>query len=261
MPDTVNVGGIKAPKKPTLIIGGGVLVIGAAFYYRQKKASDAASQAAVVSQSGANTGIDPATGYAYGSAEDAAALSNQGQYISPMDSSSFTGGQVIGYDGSGSPIYGPTSGITTGQPGGFTNNAQWAQYVESYLEQTEGADPTTVGNAIGKYITGQPVTADMIAVINNAIAIGGQPPVAGVNGNPPHYVTSTSGTTTTTPPVQVAVPNCIGLLAGAAHNKIVAAGLVPTADPGQKATQKVYATEPGSGVKVTPGSRVTISAK
>jgi len=197
MADTINIAGKKVPKMAAIAVGG-VLVVGGALYYRQKQN---ATTAVDTSSADANTGIDPATGYAYGSAEDSAALSNQGQYISPDNSSSFASGQVIGYDSSGDPIYGAGTGLTQSNmgPGSFTNNAAWAQYVEEYLVDTEGADAATIGNSIGKYITGQALSTDMISAVQNAIAIGGYPPVAGTNGNPPGYVTANTGTTTPPP--------------------------------------------------------------
>ena len=59
-------------------------------------------------------------------------------------------------------------------------------------------------------------------------------------------------------PGQTVVPNCAGQSAGNAHNMIVAAGLVPTAASGQKATAKCKGTSPGAGSVVKRGSKVTI---
>lgn len=195
MADTVKIGGQHYPKMA--VYGGvGVVLIAAVMYYRNKQsqAATAAANQAAVTQAGSSE-IDPATGYPYGSAEDAAALSSQSSY-QYADTSSQYGYYGDGVSGTGLTDY----PYTTNEPGAFTSNAQWAQYVEQYLENNMGADPTTVGNAVGKYITGQPLTTDtMISIIQSAIAIGGYPPVAGTNGNPPGYATSPTTPATPTP--------------------------------------------------------------
>jgi hypothetical protein len=185
MADTLNIGGMHIPK-PVAIIGAGAIVIGGAVYIRGKQSASAANAAAATA--GANTGIDPATGYPYGSAEDASALGSQSSYINPADG-------IVGdpFASAGFASLGTTSG---GPP--FTSNAQWSQYVEQWLVSTMGGDPATVGNAIGKYITGQPLDQGMVSIIQESIAFAGYPPVSGPNGNPPSYTTATA--TTTTPP-------------------------------------------------------------
>jgi hypothetical protein len=184
MPDTVHtpLGNVK---KEYLYVGAGALVIVLGVgYYRSKKASDAAAASA---SAGANTGIDPATGYAYGSAEDAAALGAQGSYISPSQPY---------YSGSGGGNY------TGGSGQAFTSNAQWSQAAETYmLAADSGADANAIGNALGKYLTGSPVTSDQVSLIQTAIAFEGYPPVTGPTGFPPSINTSgaTSGNPTTAP--------------------------------------------------------------
>lgn len=165
-------------KKEYLYVGAaGVVLVGIVFY----KKKQSASQAAAISASGANTGIDPATGYAYGSAEDAAALSNQGAYINPAPY----------YSGSGGSNYVPTQQ--------FTSNAQWAQAAEQYMQNNAGGDPATIGNALGKYITGQPLTTDQQTIVQQAIAFEDYPPVAGTNGYPPSMNTTGGGSSVPTP--------------------------------------------------------------
>src|ERR1700757_1216649 len=193
MADTIKVFGSNIPK-PVAIGGAGVVLVGGIYYYRKQKANQA--QQASIDQAGGTT-IDPATGYPYGSAEDAAALSAQNNYQLPGSS----GYGFTGYGGgSGSGAFG------TGQPGTFNNNAEWAQYVEQYEINNMGADAPTVGNAIGKYITGQPLDDNMVGIVQSAIAIAGYPPVSGPNGNPPSYTTSNTGTTTPPPPTNVPPP-------------------------------------------------------
>lgn len=184
MADTIKVFGNNIPKP--VAIGGGIvgLVAGVYFYRTKKQKSDAAAS---VATAGSNE-IDPATGYPYGSPEDAAAMSSQDNYQLPTAGGGYG---FTGYaGGSGSGLFG------TGTPGSFNSNAEWAQYVESYEENNLGADAPTVGNAIGKYLTGQPLTTDQIGLVQSAIAIAGYPPVSGPNGNPPNYVTANTGTTT-----------------------------------------------------------------
>lgn len=187
MPDTIKIFGSNVPK-PIVIGGGAAIVIGGVFYYRKNK-EDAASKASVDAASSSE--IDPATGYPYGSAEDAAALASQDSYQSPSPS----GYGYTGYaGGSGAVPFG------SGAPGSFTNNAEWAQFVEAYEINNMGADGPAVGNAIGKYISGQPLTTDaMVSIVQSAIAIGGYPPVSGPNGHPPGYVTVPTPTVPPTP--------------------------------------------------------------
>jgi hypothetical protein len=190
MPDTFKIGG-KPVDKTYVYVGVGIVLVAGVYYYRKNKASSAA-QASVTAAG--STDIDPATGYPYGSAEDAAALNSQDNYQSPVAQGGYGYAGYAG--GSGSGAFGQ------GAPGTFISNADWAQYVEGYEINTMGADAPTVGNVIGKYLTGQPLTSDnMISIVQSAIAIGGYPPVPGPNGNPPSYVTGS--TTPTTPPTPV----------------------------------------------------------
>lgn len=168
-------------KKEYLLVGGGVFLLLLIVFYRQKKAH----QAAATASAGANTGIDPATGFPYGSAEDAAALANQGSYINPT--------QPFAPGGGGSGGGYPTA--NTG-PGNFTNNAQWAQYAEQYMYSNgQITDLGPLSNAIGKYLAGQSTSADEHSLVNQAIAVAGYPPVAGPNGMPPSFNTSPPGNT------------------------------------------------------------------
>lgn len=257
MADTFKIFGSNIPK-PVAYGGGGLIVIGGVYYYRKQRTAKA--QQASVDQAGA-TSIDPATGYPYGSQEDAAALSAQSNYQLP-------GSSGLGFAGGGG------SGSST-TPGSFTSNAQWAQYVEAYEINNMGADAPTVGNAIGKYLSGQALTNDMLGLVQSAIAIGGYPPVSGPNGNPPNFVTSSSTPTSpggstpppTTngnpPPTQntITVPNTNGKSAGTAHNMLTQARLDPIADPNQKATDIVQYTRPAAGQKAYPHERVLIVAR
>lgn len=169
--------GTTSKKTVAVIAGAGLLVVGVVWYRTKQANANAASSATGTSTDTSN--IDPATGYPTGSPQDQAALANQGglypQYPGPA------------YGGIGGPI--PPSqgggGIAGQGPGGFTSNANWAQYAEEYLSNTVGADPIVVGNALGKYITGQAVTPEQAQVVDQAIAFAGYPPIAGPNNHPP----------------------------------------------------------------------------
>ena len=259
MAETIKVPGVGPTKKKTAIgVGIGVAVLGVIFYIRQRKASSAAPAAAAGTTGGQQTDpagnvgtIDPATGYVYGSAEDQQALASLQQAGMPYDTSGLGGGLGGYYYGPG----GSTQPVPPG-PGNFADNAEWAQYAENYMIGTLSADPNATGNALGKYITGQPVDSTQQNVIEEAIAIAGQPPQAGPGGYPPGIRTQPSGGGGGGP--TVTVPNTIGQSAGSAHNLIVAAGLVPTAPKGQTPDMKVSYTRPLPGTKVAKGSKVTI---
>lgn len=199
MADTVNIGG--KPVNKNLVIGAvGIVMVAGVFYYRKNKTA-AANQASV--DAAGSSSIDPATGYPYGSAEDAAALSAQGDYQNPIQGAY----GFAGYGGGASATFG------SGAPGSFANNAEWTNFVEDYEINTMGADGPTVGNAIGKYITGQPLTTDsMVSIVQSAIAIGGYPPTSGPNGHPPGYITATPS------PIPTPTPSPTGQKAGAISN-------------------------------------------
>lgn len=173
MPDDIKLPGGLHVKKEVAIVGGVVVIGGVIYYYRKQKAAQAAAAAAA--QTAANTttaaqtgtGIDPVTGYPYGSPEDQAALAAQSYNILPTQSGNF------------GPGYGPPG---PGGSGGFTSNAQWAQAAEQMMG-SNGTDATAA--ALGKYLTGQPISSDQQTLVQEAIAIEGYPPVAGPNGFPP----------------------------------------------------------------------------
>jgi hypothetical protein len=189
-------------KKEYLLVGGAVFALLFIVFYRQKKAQQAAATAAA----GANIGIDPATGYAYGSPEDAAALANQGAYINPAQPYA-PGGSGAGYPAAGSG------------PGSFVNNSQWAQYAEQYMQSNgQVSDVGPLSAAIGKYLAGQATTPDEHSLVNQAIAIAGYPPVAGPNGMPPGFNTTPVGNT---PPPSGKLPAVTGLYGGSGMFNVV----------------------------------------
>src|SRR5215831_12826679 len=180
-------GGLKIKKNVAIILGLSGAGIAAYVLYQKRQASADTSTAAT------GTGdIDPQTGFAYGSPEDQQALAAlSGQTLPTANNASFVGGQIIGYDQFGNPIYGSGAGGFGGSgfggPGGFSSNAQWTQAAESLMGST-GAD--AIAAALGKYLLGTPLTEDQVTIVQQAIAAEGFPPVPGPDGFPPSFRTA-----------------------------------------------------------------------
>lgn len=172
-------GTVKTPlghmsKKTAAIVGVGAAGVVAVAYYRQKKTQ---AQAQSVADAGSSE-IDPATGYPYGSAEDAAALAAQNAYVSPTD---------VGGGGGASSI--PASNV------GYSSNGQWQQAAVQILTSNgEVSDPTALSAALGAYLTGAYATDTQRSLIQQAIAVAGYPPVAGPSGYPPSINTQPTQT-------------------------------------------------------------------
>jgi hypothetical protein len=184
-------------KKTAAIVGiGSVAGVLGFIWYRQRKAASAAAAASTAST--ASTAamqtdpagnqcvtLDPQTGYCPGTTEDTQALEALTQESAAGELSS----------GSSSDYVGLAEGTGNTGPGTFTSNANWAQYVEEAL----GSDGTdAIAAAIGLYLNGQPLSSSQVTIIQEAVAIGGNPPVSGASGYPPNYQTA-GGTSTTTP--------------------------------------------------------------
>jgi hypothetical protein len=240
-------------KKQTLaFVGVGAVGLLGIVWYRSKQQSAAAAAATPATGAVDNSNIDPQTGYVSGSPEDVAALAQaQGAYA----------GGIYGLPQGSSGLGYPT--VNSG-PGSFTSNGEWAQYVEQYMVNNTGADPTTVGNAIGKYITGQPVSTAMTSVIDQAIAFGGYPPVAGPGGNPPGIVTTPTpggggggggggGSTVT-------VPNVVGKQLSVGRTTLERKGFKVDAPRTPKGEIGLIESQtPRSGTKAAKGSTVSLS--
>jgi hypothetical protein len=166
------------PKKMAVIGGSGIaLVLGIIWYRHRKTAAANAATAAT-----APGDIDPATGYPYGSPEDAAALSAQGTSLTSVGGGS-------GGGGGGSSIPGT----------GYATNAEWSQAVLAYFTNSGFVtDPGLYAMAISLYLSGEPA-GDYRPLIEQAIAFGGMPPVPGTNGYPPSINETPSPTPTPTP--------------------------------------------------------------
>ncbi len=169
-------------KKTGLIILAGVAVVLGVGYYRARKGLADGSPSGMPSE-----GTNPATGYPYGSAEDAAALAEQRSFITPV------------------PAGGGPSG--TYPSGTYSNNAQWVQAVIEYM-MTAGLvqDGSQLSAALGSYITGSPVTNDEKGLIEQAIAVQGFPPVSGSAGYPPSIAMTPTAPATAPAPTPTPAP-------------------------------------------------------
>lgn len=162
MADTITLPGLGPTKRTTVYLLGGILVLvaGVAWYRSKKQPAASAPPSSSDSSSSAadQTGAGP-------------------------------------FDGTGSGASGPNWPTSPVQPQGFTSNAQWAQAVEDYLVNTvhNGSNADVIGAALGKYLTGQPLSSDQVVIVEQAIAFGGYPPVNGPAGHPPAYFTASSG--------------------------------------------------------------------
>lgn len=182
------------PKKE-VAIGGGLLaaVLGIVWIRSRNAGANAAADSGATDTSTLDPAVyDTDTGQTW--ASEGLGPYGQDPNGGQFDSSSFTGGQVIGYDSQGNPIYGPVGGSGGGNftnpnsgPGTFTSNANWDQYATDFLVNTLGQDGPTVSKALGAYLAGSPVTDSQVAIINQATGVAGMPPVTGANGMPPNF--------------------------------------------------------------------------
>lgn len=274
MADTVKVPGVGKPL-PKWAVGAGIggVIVGVVYYYRHKSSSAAPATAAAAATStdqyppDGTTGnpsdpysIDPATGATYG--DEAAGSGAYGAF-----SSSGTSDQgIIGYDANGDPIYAPgygpaSSGSTTGGPP-FSTNADWANWVIGQLEVNDpNLSTTDVQNAIGEYLDGQALAPAYKTIALDAIAVGGDPPVAGANGYPPKVLaTGSAGGGGTAK--QVKVPDVVGQTVNAAHAALSKAGLAfntDTAKDKKGFDRKVTAQNPKAGTTAATGTHIGLT--
>jgi hypothetical protein len=250
---TIEIAG-KHVKKSTAAIAGVGIVGGAVLYARHRGSQNSSSVAtdAGTAASTADPSIDPSTGIPYAQEDSGFGFQDAG-----LNSSSFTGGEVIGYDGNGNPIYGPgTSGVAIGAPGSFTNNAQWAQAFEQQVGST-GNDPTAA--ALGKYLTGQTLTSDQVTTVQEAIASQGYPPTAGSGGDPPNFKTApTANPPVTTTAGTITVPNVVHMKVSAAIAALAKSGLKAGIHQASTSATVVNSQTPGAGAKVTAGATVDL---
>lgn len=206
-----KIGGIKKEYAYGAIAIGGIVII--VVYMRSKSQSSATNSAGTVTDPAGNVcaALSPSSGYCPGTPEDLAYAGNTATGSGGLvgaNNASYVGGQIIGYDQYGNPIYSSNSGQGNTGPGTFTNNASWAQAAQTYLIDNEpNADPGVIGAALGAYINGHAVTDAQRSIIEQAIAFEGSPPVAGTDGVHPPGIVQGSGGTGTPPPVTKSATN------------------------------------------------------
>jgi hypothetical protein len=194
-----TIGGVK---KEYAYAGGAIAAVLIVVVYMRTKSTAAATTAATtVTDPAGNVcaALSPTSGYCLGSPEDLS-YNGMGANLVGQNSSSYVGGQVIGYDQYGNPIY-SSSSSATGVPGEYTNNAQWTQAALASMQQADpNTDSGTITAALGVYINGDPATSDQQSLIQQAIALQGFPPIGGNGGYPPSIKNSSPSTATTTTP-------------------------------------------------------------
>jgi hypothetical protein len=175
-----------------------VAIGGAGVVFLVYRHYQSANSAAASTNSAADTSadIDPETGYAYGSAQDTAALA-------ALNDSGTGALDDSGVATDSEPYY--STAPTTQSP---TTNAAWSQYVQQQLA-TIGYDPETVAGAIGAYLAQIPLTPTQAGIVQVALAECGPPPQGEYSIIPQGTGSGTgTGTGTTTPtsggPVTVA---------------------------------------------------------
>lgn len=175
------------------LYAGGVVGVGLGIYvYVKHKSNKNTAASTVAGQPGYGYGYG---GYGYSNPPIGGAATTPYEYGYGQYGYGYYGygGEFAGLGGYGSstPPYAAPSVATT--------NAGWAQAAESYLSGTGGANAVTVGDALGKYITGQSLTANQQSLVEEAIAFEGYPPVPGANNYPPNMhsvgTTGQGGTT------------------------------------------------------------------
>lgn len=231
--------------KPIYVVGVGAAATGVIIYaYVKNRRANAAVTPATDTTGVTADQIDPATGLPYSQEQGA-----------PDTGAAFT--PFGGIDPSTGIPYIDETGTLSGNvanPNPILSNQDWASTAQQELENTFGYAATVAQSAVRKYL-GQKdgLTATEASAIQTVVAEIGNPPT----GGPYRIITASTPVPPSSSPVSV--PNVVGQTAGTAHNRIVAAHLVPIADPGQKASQKVKSTTPKAGVKVAPGTRVLIT--
>lgn len=197
-------GTIKTPvgevsKKTALYMGAGVTALAAYVWYRHRQLGTSTSTS---STDTSGTEIDPATGFAYGSAEDLAALAAQGNTTVPTE-------------GGSSSV--PVNNV------GFTSNGQWSQAVIAYMTSNGlVSDSTALTAALGKYTTGAYIAVGSTddSLVEQAIAVEGYPPVSGIGGYPPSINRNPPTGTTTPPSGSTSVGSISGRVTKAARTSI-----------------------------------------
>jgi Fibronectin type III domain len=188
--DKVKVPFIGETNKATLGIAvlAGVGALGYA-YFKKKKAASATAAASGAGQYAYGYGSQ----YAYGSSQ----YSPYGYGYGPFGLGAYGGSGNYGYGYYGAGTGSPDEEV----PSQASTNAEWSEATVSALT-AQGFAGQDVLTALGLYLTGSPMSALQVQIVQAAIAAEGYPPVAGSNGYPPAINsggTTGGGQTGTTP--------------------------------------------------------------
>lgn len=170
--------------KPPVAIGlaaGAVFVVIVVVRARRNSASSAASSASSAPSSAATLAATAAGGDPY-PPDGSTGNSSDPYSTDPGTGQTYGDESYSGGTGGGGGFFAPP--VSQQPPGSFVSNAAWSQAAEAYLAGNDG-NAETIGNALGKYITGQRVTPAQQTVIESAIAFEGYPPVSAADGFPP----------------------------------------------------------------------------
>jgi hypothetical protein len=153
-----------------------------------------------------DTAVDPVTNLTYASeiSQFGSVQAAESQYAAT--SYGGTGGTVTpsAYDTGYSSASSLTGTTTASGTNVYTSNSAWAQAVQAGLTDVSGSssyDGTDIGQALGAYLTGQPLTAAQAQVVQVAIAEYGPAPV----GNLQIIKQPVAQPSATPPPVTVPV--------------------------------------------------------
>ena len=258
---------------------GGLLVtgtLGGVYYYRKRKSGgSAAASASGTGTAGAyppdgTTGnpqdlysTDPATGLTYGDELSGAGAGAAGGALGSGAASGLYYDPATGAYDLTSPYGTGGTGVSQGNPatpGGppFASNEAWSNWaIQELVALDPNIDTGALTNALGVYLQGDPVTPAQKTLVFDALAVAGDPPVAGAGGYPPKVKTApTTNHTTET------VPEVVGDRVENAVSAIQAAGLKAsfgTRKPG--VPYKVSAQSPAAGHRVAEGSTVHLTIK
>lgn len=142
------------------------------FWYVKKKQAGSATTASQTDPAG-NTGtIDPATGYAYGTAADQSALAAQSAGTGTGTGTGTSGGSTV-------------SGV-------YADNTAWASAAINYLVSI-GVDAVSANSAITQYLASQSLTTQQQGDVNLAIQRLGSPPSPPQPGTAPPPIVAPPG--------------------------------------------------------------------
>lgn len=258
--------------KTSYVIAGGVVVTGIVgfAYYKHAHSPVAAGATTTAASSAVSTttaGIDPETGYPYGSAQDEEALES----LDSGGAYETGGGEYYPYSSTPVTSSNSTSTANTG-PGTFTSDAQWLDWIVA--NNTTSYSSSQIVTACSIWLYGasggsnSTLTTTDVSVILACEAVAGQPPSypgapqagSGTPGGGTGSGGSGSGSTT-----MVKVPNVNLQRVNPGEAAITAAGLVPDVTSGgprnPKDEYEIISQTPGAGKSVAKGSKVSLAIK